>query len=134
MTVKTDPAAADGDEAPTKATIDAVGTLGEAMEYVERARGHLYSFHHLIGRADLLFGQSAVELADAGWKGLGTRLHDDVEGRDVIPDRWTYQVVEEFDTGYWQPIREFVDEVRQACVGGQWHLSEAQMKRQRRTE
>ena len=32
-------------------TIDAVGKASEALEYVERARGHLYAFHQLIGRA-----------------------------------------------------------------------------------
>jgi hypothetical protein len=34
--------------------VRAAGTLSEALEYLERARGHLYSFHQLIGRADLL--------------------------------------------------------------------------------
>ena len=29
---------------------DAVGKATEALEYVERARGHLYAFHQLIGR------------------------------------------------------------------------------------
>src|SRR5436190_24214227 len=35
-------------------TVDAVGKATEALEYVERARGHLYAFHQLIGRADAL--------------------------------------------------------------------------------
>ena len=37
-----------------QATVDAVGKATEVLEYVERARGHLYAFHQLIGRADVL--------------------------------------------------------------------------------
>src|SRR6185436_20903385 len=40
------------------ATVEACGTLGEAVERMERARGHLYAFHQLMGRADLLFGEA----------------------------------------------------------------------------
>src|SRR5918996_2862828 len=47
-------------------TVDAVGKATEALEYVERARGHLYAFHQLIGRADLLF-----EEAPAAWLAPG---------------------------------------------------------------
>ena len=42
------------------------GKATEALEYVERARGHLYAFHQLIGRADLLF-----EEAPAAWLAPG---------------------------------------------------------------
>ena len=34
--------------------LTAVGKLSEAMEWVERARGRLYDFHQMSGRADLL--------------------------------------------------------------------------------
>ena len=45
---------ADGDTTREAETVDAVGKASEALEYVERARGHLYAFHQLIGRADFL--------------------------------------------------------------------------------
>ena len=35
--------------------VDAAGKMTEALETLERARGHLYAFHQLIGRADFLF-------------------------------------------------------------------------------
>ncbi|MCW2691457.1 MAG: hypothetical protein JWM67_61, partial [Mycobacterium sp.] len=31
-------------------TVEAVGKLSEALEYLVRARGHLYSLHQLVGR------------------------------------------------------------------------------------
>ena len=40
-------------------TIAAVGKLSEALECVERARGHLYDMHQLIGHADRLLGEAA---------------------------------------------------------------------------
>ena len=47
-------------------TVEGVGTLSEAFEYVERARGHLYSFHQLVGRADFLVEEAADLLREAG--------------------------------------------------------------------
>jgi hypothetical protein len=46
--------------------VAAVGKPGEALEWVERARGRLYDLHQLIGRADFLFEEAADELEPAG--------------------------------------------------------------------
>ena len=43
-------------------TAEAAGKVSEALEYVERARGHLYSFHQLIGHADLVLGEAVDAL------------------------------------------------------------------------
>jgi len=32
---------------PDEATVEAAGLLSEALEYADRARGHLYTFHQL---------------------------------------------------------------------------------------
>ncbi len=40
----------------------AVGRVTEALEAIERARGHLYSFHQLTGRADLQLDEAAARL------------------------------------------------------------------------
>ena len=48
------------------ATVEAVGEVSEALEYVERARGHLYSFHQLMGHGDLLLGKACDKLREAG--------------------------------------------------------------------
>src|SRR5688572_18882490 len=47
-------------------TVEAAGKLSEALEWVERARGRLYDFHQMMGRADLLMEDAADALADAG--------------------------------------------------------------------
>ena len=38
----------------TDETVEALGKLSEALETVERVRGHLYSMHQLTGKADFL--------------------------------------------------------------------------------
>jgi hypothetical protein len=88
-----------------RATVEALGKLSEALETVDRARGHLYSFHQLTGTADLALGE-AVELMRAAGPGeLAARLEAELVGRNVIAGRWTFQIVEDYDDGYWEPFR-----------------------------
>ncbi len=115
-------------------TVEAVGSLSEALEYIERARGgHLYSFHQLMGHADLLLGDTCDKLRDAGHADVADRLSDELVGRNVLYGRWTFQIVEEFDDNYWSLMREREREVREQLMGGQRHVFEAEMKDRRRT-
>ncbi|MCW2512204.1 MAG: hypothetical protein JWR11_1246 [Mycobacterium sp.] len=115
------------------ATIAAAGKVSEALEYVERARGHLYSFHQLVGHADLTLGEACDDLRKSGHGEVAERLETDLIGRNVIFGRWTFQLVEEFDDGYWSRFREHERLVRDALVAGERHVHEAMMKEQRRT-
>ncbi|MCV7420189.1 hypothetical protein H7K45_06530 [Mycobacterium yunnanensis] len=114
-------------------TVAAVGKVSEALEYVERARGHLYSFHQLMGHADLTLGEACDDLRTAGHGEVADRLETDMVGRNVLHGRWTFQIVEEFDDGYWSRFREHDARVRDELVGGERHLFEANMKEDRRS-
>ena len=114
-------------------TVEAVGTLSEALEYLVRARGHLYSLHQLLGRVDLLTGQAAEQLAAQGHAEQARLLQEEVVGRNVLPGRWTFQVVEEFDETYYRPFERAEQAVRDALMAGVRHVHEAEMKAQRRT-
>ncbi len=114
-------------------TVEAVGKLTEALETVERARGHLYSFHQLTGSGDLQLGEACDLLREAGHDELAGRIEHELVGRNVIEGRWTFQVVEEYDDGYWSTFRAFEREARDALTGGRRHLFEAGMKEDRRT-
>jgi hypothetical protein len=115
------------------ATVDALGKLSEALETVERARGHLYTFHQLTGSADLAL-QGAVEaLREAGHGGLADRLDRELVGRNVIEGRWTFQIVEDYDDGYWSLFRELEGLAREQLAGGRRHLFEARLKQAERT-
>lgn len=114
-------------------TVEAVGLVTEALEVTERARGHLYSFHQLTGSADLKLGEAVEKLREAGHGDLADDIEREIIGRNVLPGRWTFQVVEEYDDTYWSPFRETERAVRERLVQGRRHLFEAQMKEDRRT-
>jgi hypothetical protein len=115
-------------------TVEAVGSLSEALEYVERARGHLYEFHQLIGHADLLIGEACDKLRVAGHQAVADRLESDMVGRNVLYGRWTFQIVEEFDDVYWSRLRDHERRVRDELAQGARHVLEAEMKEKRRTK
>ena len=109
-------------------TVEGLGKLSEALETVDQARGLLYGFHQLTGKADLLL-QDAVELLrKAGHTQLADDLDRDLVGRNVIADRWTFQIVEDFDANYWSTFRAFDERARTELAGGDRHVFEARMK------
>lgn len=115
-------------------TVEAVGTVSEALEWVERARGHLYSFHQLMGHADLLLGEACEQLREAGHARVAERLETEMLGRNVIDGRWSFQIIEEFDDSYWSVLRNHDQAVRDELMGGRRHVFEAEMKERRRTK
>lgn len=115
------------------ATVEATGKLSEALETIERARGALYTFHQLMGHADFQVGEACEKLRAAGHDEIAERLETDLVGRNVLPGRWTFQVVEEFDDVYWSVFRKHERTVRQELLGGIRHVFEAEMKQDRRT-
>lgn len=115
------------------ATVAAVGKLSEAFEWIERARGRLYDFHQLMGHADFLVEEAADELDEAGHGTLAEALRRDAVGRNVIPGRWTFQLVEEFDDTYHAPLAALERRVRDELMAGRRHVFESELKEQRRT-
>ncbi|MBM7519851.1 hypothetical protein [Nocardioides nitrophenolicus] len=114
-------------------TVEALGNISEALEAVEVARGHLYAFHRLSGTADLTLGKGVDQLREAGHTELADRIERELVGRNVIQGRWTFQLVEEYDDGYYTAFRDLDRQAREALVGGRRHLYEAEMKEDRRT-
>ena len=131
-----EPVQASAHQAPDEVsdgTVEGVGKLSEAFEYVERARGHLYSFHQLMGRADFLVEEASGLLRDAGHTDLAQRLDEELVGRNVLHGRWTFQVVEEYDDTYYDYFRALDREVTDELMGGVRHVFEARLKERRRT-
>ncbi len=120
-----------GHERPTSmsdATVDALGKLSEALEVVEHARGHLYAFHRLSGTADRTLGEAIGLLGEAGHDGVASDLVRELQGRNVLPGRWTFQVVEEYDDGYYATFKDLERRIRDDLAGGTRHIYEAEMK------
>lgn len=116
------------------ATVEAVGKLTEALETTERARGHLYSFHQLTGHADLQVSEAVDLLREAGHDAFADRVAAQLVGRNVIEGRWTFQVVEDYDDGYWREFHDLERAARDELTHGRRHLHEARMKEDRRTQ
>lgn len=109
------------------ATVDALGRLSAAMETAEDARGHLYAFHRLSGRADLDLQDAVAALRAAGHQELADTVDTVMTGRNVIADRWTFEIVEDYDANYITPFRA-AEHVARAQFDAPPHLAEAEMK------
>ncbi|MEV6319861.1 hypothetical protein AB0M45_01515 [Nocardia sp. NPDC051787] len=115
------------------ATVAATGKLSEALETAECARGHLYAFHQLTGRADLMLDLAVDLFRAAGHLQIADRISTELIGRNVLAGRWTFQVVEEYDDGYFDLFRSIERAVRDELLEGRRHIYEAEMKEARRT-
>ncbi|WP_353946629.1 hypothetical protein ABII15_36790 [Streptomyces sp. HUAS MG91] len=114
-------------------TVAALGSLSKALETVEQARGHLYAFHQLTGTADLELGRAVDLLRKAGHTAWADRIAHELVGRNVLEGRWTFQIVEEYDTDFYEPYRALERQARVELAQGRDHLYEAEMKERRRT-
>ena len=52
---------------------------------------------------------------------------------NVLRGRWTFQIVEEYDDGYYAAFKSLEELARNELVDGRRHLYEAEMKEDRRT-
>jgi hypothetical protein len=109
-------------------TVDALGTLSEALEVVENARGLLYQFHRMSGTADRTLQEAVSKLRDAGHDDIADEIDEVLVGRDVIEGRWSFQIVEDYDATYWQVFRSLEQRARHLCGNSPPHLYEAEMK------
>ena len=116
------------------ATVEGLGKLSESLETVEQARGLLYGFHQLTGKADRLLQDAVDLLRQAGHTALADDLDRDLVGRNVVGDRWTFQIVEDFDANYWSTFRDFDARARDELADGDRHVLEARMKQAERTK
>jgi len=119
---------------PDTASDEAVapaGKMTEALETLERARGHLYSFHQLIGSTDLALDEVLEPLRHED-RALADELERELVGRNVLEGRWTFQIIEEFEDLYYSVFRDYERRVREALVDGRRHVYEAEMKARRR--
>ncbi|MEU5400244.1 hypothetical protein ABZ348_13245 [Streptomyces sp. NPDC005963] len=120
-------------EGASDTTVEALGTLSEALETVERARGSLYAFHQLTGGADLKLDEALEQLRAAGHDAQADLLEREIIGRNVIPGHWTFQIVEAYNTHYYRPFTEIENQIRSELLDGRQHVYEAEMKEARRT-
>ena len=123
----------DGASGDIDGVAQAVGKVTEALETIERARGHLYSFHQLTGTADFQLDEAVSLFMQAGHTKTAERIERELIGRNVVAGHWTFQIVEEFDDGYYAEFRAVEKDARDQFAQGKRHLYEAELKERRRT-
>jgi len=114
-------------------TVEALGRLSEALETIERVRGHVYAVHQLTGHADLMLDDVVDGLRAAGHEDAAALVETELVGRDVLPGRWTYQIVEEYDDGYYAAFHAVERRLRNDLAGGRRHIYEAEMRARRQS-
>ena len=114
-----------------QATIEAMGLLSKAFETVERARGRLYDFHQLTGKADMSLDEAVQAFRDAGRPEVAERIEQQIIGRDVAAGRWTFQLVESYEDDYYRPFADLERWARDTYAQGKRHLYESQLKVER---
>jgi hypothetical protein len=114
-------------------TVIALGKLSEALEIVEHARGLLYGFHRLCGSADLTLQDAVQQLREAGHGDLADEVEEALVGRDIVEDKWSFQLIEAYDAQYWRVFRDVEHSVRSRAGVREPHLFEAELKHREQT-
>ena len=64
---------------------------------------------------------------------LADELRAELVGRNVLPGRWTFQVVEAYDEEYYRVFEAAEKRVRDELMAGRRHVYEARLKEENRT-
>ncbi|MEF8758030.1 MAG: hypothetical protein V5A23_01065 [Halobacteriales archaeon] len=99
-----------------------------AGEWIRRAQGHLLAFHHAVGHAMDHLDDVETALRAAGHEDLADPLRDDVLVRGVAGDRWSYDIVEAFESSMVDPVAEYEAAVRESLSDGERHLAERRQR------
>lgn len=108
---------------------EALHELQLAIESVRRGYGALLEFHHELGSAFDHFDALEGELREAGHDAFADQLRDDVLPAGVVGDRWTYELIEEFETGFLDGVEGFEAAVREDLADGVAHVHERDLQR-----
>jgi hypothetical protein len=68
-------------------------------------------------------------LRDAGHAALADDIEQTLVGRDVISGCWSFELVEAYDTGYWEAFRDAEEYARTELGVPARHVFEAEMKK-----
>jgi hypothetical protein len=99
-------------------------------EHVKRAYGHLLAFHHQIGRAMDRYAAAEPLLREAGYDDLADEIRDRHLPAGVVGDRWSYELVEDFEAGFLEGTNGFERRVRDRLAEGVSHVAEREQQRE----
>jgi len=107
------------------------------IEHLQRAHGHLVSFHHAVGRGMDHLATAEAELRDAGYDALADAIRDEFLPRGVLEGRhsedrgrWSYDVLETYEEAFLDDIVAFGEAATDRIADGLRHPAERAQERE----
>jgi len=124
-----------GDDIPTtdevsEAEAAAIHEVELTLEWLQRARGLFVQFHHATGHALDHLDDAEAALRDCGYDDLADEIRDEHLPRSVIEDRWTYDLLEEYEETFLRPYESFERRARDSVTDGVRHVHERRQERE----
>jgi len=120
----------DGTPALSETELSALHEAELAVEWLQRAHGTLIEVHHATGHAmDHLYDAEAT-LREAGHTDLADQLRDELLSSGAIEDRWTYDLLETFESGILADMTAYERRVRKELADGDRHITERRQERE----
>ena len=123
----------DTESAPelTEAELEALHEVELGLEWVQRAQGCLLEFHHATGHGMDHLAEAELLLRQHGHDALADTIRDDLLPHGVVDDdRWSYDVVENFQETLLAETTQLEERVRKALAGGERHVRERRQERE----
>lgn len=117
------------EDALTETEREALHELQLAVEKIHRGYGALLEYHHEIGGGMERLDSAESKLREAGHEAFADRLRDDHLPAGAVGDRWTYELVEAFEQGFYADVTEFEAEIRDRLADGERHVTEQRHQR-----
>lgn len=111
--------------------VEALHELELAVEWLRRAHGDLVAFHHEVGHAMDHLADAEGALREAERPELANAVRDEYLPRGVLDDdRWSYDVLESYESSFLEPLCEFEHNTRDRIAEGQRHVAERRQERE----
>ncbi len=101
------------------------------LEWLQRAQGCLIEFHHATGHGMDHLYQAEMYLRECGYDDLADAVRDDLLPHGVVDeDRWSYDVLEDFQSTLLAATVALERRTRREVADGRRHVAERRQERE----
>jgi len=120
----------DGTRELSEAELTALHRAELGVEWLRRAHGNLVEVHHATGHAMDHLYEAEATLRDCGHTALADELRDELLPSGAVEDRWTYDLLEAFESGILADVTDYERRVREQLADGERHITERRQERE----
>ena len=121
-------------EGLTEVELEALHEVELGLEWLQRAQGYLIEFHHATGHGMDHLALAESRLREAGHDELADDVRDDLLPHGVVDDdRWSYDVLEDFQATMLAEATVLERRVREELADGRRHVAERRQERRWKT-